>query len=303
MSIVILQTMIRLLSTLAAAAAGLAFAGSAGAATVQVVAAENFWGSIASQLGGAHAQTQSIIVNPNVDPHSYEPEPSDARAFAASQLAIVNGIGYDQWASQLLDAEPSSSRVVVDVGDVLGLHEGDNPHQWYSPSSVNRVVAAITAAYVKLDPGDKAYFERRKHSFETKGLARYHALIKEIRRRYRGVPVGYSESIFAPLGSALGLRLLTPYSFAKAVAEGSEISVGDLRTVDRQASSRQIKVWIFNSQNVTPDVQHVNELAKAHHIPIVTVTETLSPATLSFQAWQVRELTALLNALHRATGR
>src|SRR5277367_3205129 len=222
---------IRSLIPAVVAAGALALAGPAGAArTVDVVAAENFWGSIAAQLGGTHADVQSVIVNPNVDPHSYEPEPSDARAFAGAKLAIVNGIGYDQWASQLLAADGSSGRVVVDVGDVLGLHEGDNPHQWYSPASVNRVVAAITAAYVRLDPGDKAYFERQERTFETKRLARYHALIREIRRRYHGVSVGYSESIFAPLGQALGLHLATPYSFAKAVAEGSEVTIGDLRT-------------------------------------------------------------------------
>ena len=48
-------------------------------------------------------------------------------------MAIVNGIGYDTWASKLLAANPSSGRVVLDVGGLLGLKEGDNPHQWYSP--------------------------------------------------------------------------------------------------------------------------------------------------------------------------
>ena len=77
----------------------------------------------------------------------------------------------------------------------------------------------------------------------------------------------------------------------------------DKRTVDRQAEDRQIKVWVFNSQNVTPDVQRVNELAKAAGIPIATVTETLDPASDTFQQWQVAELEGLLRALHEATGR
>jgi zinc/manganese transport system substrate-binding protein len=300
MSIVSVQAVRRLLLV---ATLFLACAGPASAGRVEVVAAENFWGSIATQLGGAHADVQSVIVDPNVDPHSYEPKPSDARAFAVSQLAIVNGIGYDNWASQLLAADPAGGRVTVDVGDVLGLHDGDNPHQWYSPASVRRVVAAITAAYVKLDPGDRAYFAARERRFEQRGLARYDALLGTIRARYRGVPVGYSESIFEPLGQALGLRLLTPASFAKAVAEGTELNATDLRTVERQVTRRQIEVWVYNSQNVTPDVEHVTELARAHHVQVVTVTETLSPATLSFQAWQVRELTALERALRVATGR
>ena len=80
----------------------------------------------------------SIIVNPDTDPHSYEPTPSDARTMAGAKIAIVNGIGYDKWASQLLAANPVSGRTVLDVGDVLGLKEGDNPHQWYSPPRCRR---------------------------------------------------------------------------------------------------------------------------------------------------------------------
>jgi zinc/manganese transport system substrate-binding protein len=268
-----------------------------------VVAAENFWGSIAAQLGGETVAVHSIIANPGTDPHSYEPTAQDARTMAGAQLAIVNGIGYDGWASRLLAANPSDGRVVLDAGSVLGLTTGENPHQWYSPARVHRIIAAISADYEKLRPMDMSYFAQRKEAFEYGGLARYDALVAQIGRRYRGVPVGYSESIFQPLGEALGLKLLTPYSFAKAIAEGSEVTARDKQTVERQASAREIKVWVFNSQNVTPDVQRVNELAHAAHVPIATVTETLSPASDSFQQWQVSELEGLRRALHQATGR
>lgn len=270
---------------------------------LQVVAAENFWGSIAGQLGGAKVSVRSVIVNPDTDPHSYEPTAADGVALAKSQMAIVNGIGYDAWASKLIDANPSSSRAVLNVGDLLGLKEGDNAHQWYSPSSVRRVIDQIVADYKRLDPKDGAYFDRQRTAFETKGLADYNRLIAQIRSRYAGVPVGYSESIFQPLGAALGLKLLTPYSFAKAIAEGSDVSAADKQAVDSQAQQRQIKVWVYNSQNATPDVQRVNTLARAAGIPIATITETLSPAGASFQQWQVAELMSLQRALHQATGR
>ena len=281
----------------------LAAGATSSASKFEVVAAENFWGSIAAQLAGDRAIVQSIIVNPDTDPHSYEPTASDARTLAESQVAIVNGIGYDNWAAQLLAADPSASRIVVTVGDVLGLKEGDNPHQWYSPSSVLKVIGAIVAAYDKIDPADSAYFAAQKHHFEAVSLARYNALRAEIHRRFAGVPVGYSESIFQPLGQSLGLKLLTPYSFTKAIAEGTDVSAQDKETVDREAQERLIKVWVFNSQNVTPDVQQVNAIARAQHIPIATVTETLSPATDSFQQWQDAELQGLIKALHAATGR
>jgi zinc/manganese transport system substrate-binding protein len=276
---------------------------SSGSGKLRVVAAENFWGSIAAQLGGDRAAVQSIIVNPSTDPHSYEPTAGDARTMAGAQLAIVSGIGYDEWASRLLAANPSSGRAVLDVGSLLGLKQGDNPHQWYSPDHVHAVIDQIVADYDKLRPADASYFARQKQTFETSDLARYDALIQRIRARYGGVPVGYSESIFQPLGEALGLKLLTPYSFAKAVAEGTEVTAQDKQTVDSQAQLRQIKVWVFNSQNVTPGVQRVNQLARAAHIPIATVTETLSPASASFEQWQVAELEGLEQALHTATGR
>jgi zinc/manganese transport system substrate-binding protein len=278
-------------------------AGGSSSGKLRVVAAENFWGSVASQLGGSKVAVQSIIVNPNTDPHSYEPTASDGVALAKSQMAIVNGIGYDVWASKLLAANPSSSRKVLDVGDLLGLVEGDNPHQWYSPSSVRRVINQIVSDYKQLDPKDSAYFDRQRATFEAQGLADYNKTIATIRARYAGVPVGYSESIFQPLGEALGLKLMTPYSFAKAIAEGTDVSAADKQTVDTQAQNRLIKVWVYNSQNATPDVQRVNQLARAAHIPITTITETLSPASATFEQWQVAELQNLQRALHQATGR
>ena len=89
-----------------------------------MVAAENFWGSIAQQLAGSKVAVTSIIVNPDTDPHDYQPTASDARTMAGAKLAIVNGIGYDNWASQLLAANPVSGRTVLDVGNLLGTEGG-----------------------------------------------------------------------------------------------------------------------------------------------------------------------------------
>ncbi len=266
-----------------------------------VVAAENFWGSLAAQLAGNRAQVRSIITNPATDPHSYQPSTGDARLLAASNMAIVNGLGYDEWAGQLLRASPASSRVVLNVGSRLGLAGGSNPHRWYYPGDVRRVLAAILAGYDRLDPGDAAYFAARSRWLLMRGFARYDQLLGEIRARFAGDPVGYSESIFQGLGEYTELRLLSPASFAKAVAEGTDVTAQDKQTVDRQASAREIDVWVFNAQNVTPDVQRVNQIVRREGIPVVEVTETLAPANVSFEAWQTRELESLLRALARST--
>lgn len=270
---------------------------------LEVVAAENFWGSLARQLGGDRVRVVSIVTNPTTDPHSYEPTARDARTMAAAQLAIVNGLGYDEWASKLLAASPLQGRVVLDVGTALGLRAGANPHRWYYPPDVEAVVARIARDYERLDPAGRSYFQARERSLERVGLARYDELRRTIRARYAGTPVGYSESIFEGLGEDLGLRLLTPYSFAKAISEGGEVTAQDKLTVDRQVEDHRIAVWVLNSQNVTPDVQRVVELARGARIPVAEVTETLSPAGASFQQWQVAQLEELGRALHEATGR
>ena len=43
---------------------------------IQIVAAENFWGSLISQLGGTHVNVTSIVSDPNTDPHEYESQSS-----------------------------------------------------------------------------------------------------------------------------------------------------------------------------------------------------------------------------------
>jgi zinc/manganese transport system substrate-binding protein len=287
--------------------AGLALGGTGAAAktsgTLQVVAAENFWGSIASQLGGDRVEVTSVITSPATDPHAYEPTAADARTIAGARMVIVNGIGYDPWAGKLIAANPVHGRVVLTVGDLVGIKPGGNPHRWYSPTDVQRVIDEIVRDYTKLDPKDGAYFKQQRARYESRGLAQYKRLIATIKRRYHGVPVGASESIFAPLAQALGLRLLTPPSFLKAISEGTEPTAKDKTTIDRQIAGKQIKVWVFNNQNSTPDVQRITDAARKRGIQVATITETLVPVSATFQAWQTRQLQALATALAKATGR
>jgi zinc/manganese transport system substrate-binding protein len=270
---------------------------------VSVVAAEDFWGSIAAQIAGKRADVHSIITNPAQDPHAYEPTAQDARALAMSRLAIVNGVGYDAWAPKLLAANPDSARVVLDVGERFGLHEGDNPHQWYDPGVVAAVAHTIASDLGRLDPRHAGYYTQQLHTFLTLGLNRYLGLIAQIRQRYAGVRVGASESVFSPLARSLGLTVDTPGTFLRAVSEGNEVNPQDTITTQSQVSRHQIEVWIYNSQNVTPQIERLNVLARANHIPIATITETLSPAKASFEQWQVAQLERIEGALHEAMGR
>ena len=276
---------------------------SSGGGKIVVVAAENFWGSIAAQLGGSAVTETAIITNPQTDPHSYEPTAADARIIAGAQLFIQNGIGYDtSWAPGLVAANPNSGRTVLTVGNVLGLKDGDNPHQWYSHTSVYAVIDAITAAYQKIDPAEASYFAQQKATFEDTALAEYNQLETEIKDKYAGTPIGASESIVSPLATTLGLDMLTPYSFLKDISEGTDPTTADKAEIDQQIRNKQIKVYVYNSQNSTPDIQAQVALARQQGIPVTTVTETLSPAGDSFQQWMVSELQGLEKTLAEATG-
>ena len=270
---------------------------------VRVVAAENVWGSIARQIGGAAASVTDIIASPAQDPHSYEPTASDARLMATAQLAIVNGVSYDAWASRLLASDPADGRSVLTAGALLGLHSGDNPHRWYAPADVRAMARAIAARLTRIDPRHAAYFAARLRSFEARGLAGYDETIAKIRHRFAGVPIGASESTFALLAPALGLRLLTPPSFLRAVSEGGDLTAHDTAVAESQITHRAIRVWVVNTQNLTPEIQRLSALARAARIPIATITETLSPATAGFQGWQTAQLDRLRAALALGTGR
>jgi zinc/manganese transport system substrate-binding protein len=268
---------------------------------IQVVAAENFWGSIAAQLGGKRVKVTNIIDNPDADPHDYEPTAADGRAIASADFVLINGIGYDVWATKLAAANSNPARTALTVGELVGVADGGNPHRWYNPADVEKVVEEIVADYKKIDPADSAYFDTKRTAFEDTATAKYKAVIADIKAKYAGTPVGASESIFAMIAPALGLDLLTPPDFLKAISQGTDPSAGDKSTIDAQITGKKIKVYVYNTQNATPDIQRQVEEAKAAGIPISTITETMTPATASWEQWQTTQLTALRDALAQAS--
>lgn len=276
---------------------------ASGGAAPAVAAAENVWGSIAGQLGGDRVQVKSIIANPNTDPHSYEPRPTDARLVATARYVIVNGAGYDPWAEKLLTANPVAGRRVLTVADLAGKKDGDNPHLWYSPDYVAQAIQRITADYKALAPADAPYFDQQYMQFTTVRLKAYKDLVSTIKQRFAGVPVGSTESIFVYLAGALGLQVLTPPGFMQAISDGNEPTAAEKATFDQQITKHQMKVFVNNKQNATPDTSVLKEKAQAAGIPIVDITETLDPATASFQDWQTAQLQAMQQALATATGK
>ena len=265
-------------------------------ASIEVVAAESFWGSIAAQLGGSRVSVQSVVTDPNADPHEYETSPNDARAFAEADLVILNGAGYDSWGQKLLDANPSSRRTVLDVAVLVGKKRGDNPHFWYHPAFVTRVADRISEDYRRLDPADAAYFDQKRAEL-TVALQPYNREIATIKQRHSGTPIGATESVFAYMADALGLNLTTPPEFMDAVAEGTDPPAKAVATFHDQIAQNRIKALVYNLQTSTAVTTNLKSLAAAHHIPTVGISETIEPVGLTFQDWQLQQLKSLDAAL------
>lgn len=266
----------------------------------KVIAVENQYGSIVSRLGGRGVLYKSIMNNPNVDPHEFQTNMQIVRDYQGAQLVVENGLGYDDFSDKILDTVAKKPKV-VNAGDVLGLKVGDNPHVWYDPDAVDRICQAITAALKELNPAGSAYFDARAKEYAGR-LAPYHKAVALIRKRFAGVPVGATESIFVPMAKATGLDLISPPGLMNAVSEDASPSVRDVALFQEQIRNKKIKVLVYNNQTNSTLTSQLRDMANKAGIPVVGVSETLAPADATFEDWQLSQLKALEDALASSTG-
>jgi zinc/manganese transport system substrate-binding protein len=263
---------------------------------LDVVAAENTYGDIASQIGGRHVAVTSILTGPDADPHLFEPTTANDLAVADAKVVLQNGLGYDAFMTKLENAAPSKSRVEVTVADVLGVHGKDaNPHLWYDLPRLSRTATAIAAAFAQADPSHATAYRRGLHRFERSLVPLGHE-IAGIRTRFHGAPVAYTEPVPGYLVSAAGLRNLAPDSFTRSIEEGVEPSPSAVAAMSTLVAQRRIHVLLYNPQAVSPITMELRDAAQRAGIPVVAMRETLPPG-LTFQRWQLAQARALAAAL------
>ena len=267
---------------------------------VDVVAAENFWGDIAGQLGGSAVSVTSLITNPNADPHLFETDAADAAKLAQARVVIENGAGYDGWMSSLLGAD-SGSATIVNAGHVLHVTGSDpNPHLWYDIPQVPKVAAAISAALAKADPKDSATFRRNLERFDA-SLAPLNAELAAIKTKFAHAPVAYTERVPGYALAVAGLTVKTPPGFARAIEDGEDPGPADTVAMEQLLNKHQIEVLLYNVQTVTPVTTQIRALAEKNGIAVVGVSETMPAADRTYQQWQLSQLTTLFDALQHAT--
>jgi zinc/manganese transport system substrate-binding protein len=265
---------------------------------VKIVAAENFYGDIAEQLGGSHVQVVSILSDPNADPHEYESSVQDAEDVTNAQIVIKNGDDYDTWMDKLLSASPNSKRIVLTGHDIAKHTLPDNPHVWYGLDNIQDIAAAITGALKQEDPADSNTFDSNLINFDN-SLKPLQQKIEAIKSEFNGTPVGLTETIYLYQTGPEGLDVLTPLAFERAIAEGNDPSADDVATANDQITKKEIKVLIYNDQTITPITTNMQNEAKAAGIPIVAVWETM-PLGKHYQSWMMGQLTALQKALQNS---
>jgi zinc/manganese transport system substrate-binding protein len=261
-----------------------------------VVAGENVWGDIAAQIGGKRVRVTSLISEPNADPHLFQASAADAAAMAHARIAIENGAGYDDFMGQLLSAS-GAHPAVIDVQQVLKATGANaNPHFWYDVARVPLVAQAIERALAAADPAGTSAFEAGSRRFDA-SLRPTLAVIAQIRSRYAGQPVAYTERVPGYLVADAGLTSVTPPGFAAAIENGNEPSAADTQAMESLIAGHKLRLLLYNTQATSAVTEHIRALARQAGVPVVGVSETQPSSDRSYQAWQLRQAKAILHAL------
>lgn len=280
-------------------AAALAFSGNAALAQaptgkIAVVAAQNFYGDVARQIGGDRVSVSSVLLNPDQDPHLFEPSPAVARQIADAQIVIANGAHYDEWVDKLLKTAPRPGRTVISAAKLVKAKHGDNPHLWYNPATMPAVAKAIAAALSKADSEHApAYSERLAKTLTN--LDRIAQRVAEMRARHAGKPVAATEPVFGLMADALGLTMRNQ-KFQRALMNETEPSARDIAAFESDLKNQKVAVLIYNKQVSEKLAERLLTIARTAKVPVVPVTET-QPADVSFEDWMLSQLDALDKAL------
>jgi zinc/manganese transport system substrate-binding protein len=264
---------------------------------IRVVAAENQYGNVASQIGGKYVSVTSVESNPNTDPHTYEVSPGVAQAVSAAQLVIQNGVGYDDFMTKIESASANPKRQVINVQHLLGLSDTtSNPHLWYSPLTMPRVATALAADFATLQPSNSIYFKARAATFMA-ALRPWLAAIAHFKATYPKTTVATTEPVADYMLQAAGTDNLTPFRFQADIMNGVDPAPQDVTLQTGLFTEHKVKVFIYNQQVTDSLTQSFISDAKDAGIPIVGVYETMPTPGFNYQSWMLAEVLALQKAV------
>lgn len=261
---------------------------------IHIIAAENFYGSVAKQIGGNFVQVTSILNQPDQDPHLFNLTPSAAKILEQGDLIIYNGLGYDPWMQNLLSVGSATPRTFICVADLMHRKEGVNPHIWYDPNTMPVYAMALRNYLIKHDPHHQKEYQIHYQQFVAQ-QQNLRLLIKKIKVQHKGVLVIATEPVFGYMAQALGFHM-QGIPFQLSMMNGVDPSPKQVQDFQRQLQQHQVKLVLYNSQVSSPLVLHLLQQAKLLGIPIVGVMETQPMNTIYYQ-WMQSQLKRVEQAL------
>lgn len=260
---------------------------------VEIVTAESAWGDIAKQIGGDKVIVRSVISNPNQDPHSYETTTADSRNINETTVVVENGAGYDPFMDQILSST-TSGKQIINISNLAGIQEGDNPHLWYDLNTVKLYAKTLNDKLDNIDSTNSSYYDSNYTTFIS-SLNDISTICYQINSKYNGTKVIATERVFDYMLSSCGLEII-PNELQKYIEEGNDPSVLSVKIFQKELVTHQAKVLIYNTQTTSSATTALQTLAINSKIPVVGVSETL-PFNSTYQHWIKDELTHLLDAL------
>jgi zinc/manganese transport system substrate-binding protein len=254
----------------------------------KIVAAENFYGGVARQIAGSHATITSILTNPNQDPHDFTSNAATARAVADADIVIYSGISYDPWMDKLLGTEGKPARIVINVADLIGARDGDNPHIWYDPKTMPALGTRLVEVLGKINPDRAVDYQKRLDAFKASMKPELDK-IAALRASTAGVQVTATEPVFGYMADALGFKMLN-YDFQVKIMNDAEPTADQTAAFEKSLTAKTAKILFYNSQVTDPTTERIQRIARQAGIPVVGVTETQPPDQRSYVGWMLNEL-------------
>ena len=267
---------------------------------ITVVTGENEYADVVQQIGGDRVDVSAILSDPNTDPHTFEASASVAKEIAGAKLIVQNGLGYDDFMSDLEKASPDESRSVIVAQDVLGLPDStDNPHLWYDPKTMPAVAKAVADTLSELDPASADAFHANLATF-TASLSDWTDALSAFAEDHPKTPVAVTEPVADFMLDAADADVETPWNLQAAIMNDTDPSAQDSATQDALFTGKQVKVFLYNQQVTDDTTDKYLQLAKDNGIPVVGVYETM-PANHHYQDWMLDEVKALETAVTQGT--
>lgn len=267
------------------------------AAPINIVAAENFYGELANEIGGTQVKVQSIISNPDADPHLFTTSPSTGKAIANAQIIIYNGADYDDWMKQILANVDTKKVIIINVADLIGAKSGDNPHLWYKPETFPKVAGVLATKIDQINPQAKTITAASLTKF-MQDNAKVQQLIASSKAKYNGTMVTATEPVFGYMSDALGLKM-QGLDFQWKIMNDTEPTPKMIANYQELLTGKKVKVLFYNSQVSDTITKNMQNLAKQNNIPVVGVTETM-PEKLTINQWLTNEINATNMALAKS---